>query len=288
VKPTLLFLICCLYLLPGHAFAWFVGSRESPVPHDDGSRTVDGMNPCFVMFENPSSGTTRERESCLLSCDTRNFSNILKLDARIPLKVLSRRDLTPRESLDALLYADLQLRQIMQELSQLKKRTDMILKQVSIPYLEKSFLKGSDRGRSLKGEKQELSKKELELAYRVGRDFSFSLVSPGSSPTEYCFKNQVIAGGDDLKPGKFVSSRAVSSGLQPSVQKESFSGGQGLSGVDKRVMAMNGVQESGELPWLFRAGLDFFRYAANHRFEIFFYGLFVFMIFYLVSLKVRE
>ncbi len=108
---------------PVQATAWWIQPHEDfPVPNETGLNTINDLHPFFVMLDNPLYRFSREPDSSLLFCDTKNFAAIIRIDARIPLNALSKRDISPRETLDAILYADLQMRQLMEELLKLRKK----------------------------------------------------------------------------------------------------------------------------------------------------------------------
>ncbi len=253
--------------VPVRASAWWIQPHEAfPVPHDDGLNTINNLHPFFVMLDNPLYRSSREINSPLLSCDTKNFAAIIRIDARIPLNALSRRDISTRETLDAILYADLEMRQLMEELLRLKKRTSILLDKTSIPYLRKTASKDTDPTRnpqaeSLKNEYEILKRKKASLK---------------------------IAEFRDIRHGAPLPTNQKDSKTIHSIQKNISPGEPDSFDMDAPEIVNSNIHRSEELPWLFRVSMAVVRYALKNRFETLFYGAIIFMIFYFISFKIRD
>ena len=268
MKQALFFFILCVCVAfaPKGAGAWLVTPQVSPAPHADEPRKIDGLNPCFAIFDTPSSRPARGKNPCLLSCDDHNFAAIIHLNAKIPLKLLAQRDISPRESLDALLYADLQMRQLMQELAQLKKRTAMVLKDLSIPYLDKTFSKKPLSRGTLKEEKEVLERKKRAITVLTGHD-----LKPGKL---------LSFNKDSFIRKKIISPYPIEKYRSQEIQEINDK-------LDKGERGFSNIRQTDELPSMFQVLYVFFHYIMTHRFESLFYLTILFMIFYFISLKIK-
>ncbi len=253
--------------VPVQAPAWWIQPHEGfPVPHHNGLNTINDLHPFFVMQDNPLYRFSREINSSLLSCDTKKIAAIIRIDARIPLNALSRRNISPRETLDAILYADLQMRQLMEELLKLRKRTSILLDKTSIPYLKKTAFRNTDQTGSLqtgnlKDEYEILKRKKASLK---------------------------IADFESMRHGvPLLVNKKNSNNFHP-VQKNISPGEQDSFNMDVQEIVNSNIHRSDELPWLFRVSMSAVRYALNNRFEALFYGAVIFMIFYFISLKIKD
>ena len=269
MKQLFFFVILSSWLIfvPVRASAWWIQPHEAfPVPHDDGLNTINNLHPFFVMLDNPLYRSSREINSPLLSCDTKNFAAIIRIDARIPLNALSRRDISPRETLDAILYADLEMRQLMEELLRLKKRTSILLDKTSIPYLKKTASRDTDPTRnpqtsSLKNEYEILKKKKAALRIAAFRDIRHGAPLPANQKDSKTFHP---------------------------IQKKISTDQQDLFDMDTHDIVNSNIHRSEEFPWVFRFSMAVVRYALKNRFETLFYGAVIFMIFYFISFKIKE
>lgn len=265
MKHALFFFILflCFAFAPGGADAWLVTPQVSPAPHADEPRKIDGLNTCFAMFDNPSSRPARGNNPCLISCDEHNFAAIIHLNAKIPLKLLAKRDISPKESLDALLYADLQMRQLMQELAQLKKRTAMVLKDLSIPYLDKTLLKKPGSSGTLKEEKDSLERKKRAITVLTGHDLKAGKILSFNK--------------ESFIRKKFISPYPIEKSSSQEINDK----------LDKGERGFTNISQTDELPRIFKVLYVFFHYIMTNRFESIFYLTILFMIFYFISLKIK-
>ncbi len=270
MKQVCIFFLCLWFIsIPGQTEAWWIKTHGNfPVPYDDEVQEFNSLHPCFVMLDNPMYCCTKAENSSLLFWDTKNFASIIRIDARIPLKILSRKNISPGATLNALLYADLQMQQLMEELLRLKKKTNILLNKTSISYLKKESyfkkipLRNPSRAQKLKDEYETLKRKKTSIR---------------------------ISGFQHLKSNiSALTNGEISKRFHPIQQDISRVERDTLSMDNTCEIPVSNINESDELPWLFRAIIAIFHYAIDNRFEFAFYITILFIFFYFVSLKIKS
>lgn len=197
-----------------------------------------------------------------------------RIDIDIALSLLSTEAIEPEESLDRLLAANLRIQNILDEYLAFRKKTDLLLKDLRIPYLEKQN-KGKTKlaiaGKDVEGEKL---KKDIENIIR--HDTDYKRAYDEQTEQSVTVIDQITQTGAGEKTG---------------LQQENGDIGNQITGSAryKKLPGQNmGKTYDNELPWIFRFILGILKYVYNNKLEIALGSLVVLMSLLLVTLVVKR
>lgn len=310
---SILGLISCF---PSILSAWFSGAREVTQPFYQHLSETSSDPELFYLYDSAVSGQDRP-DSPYLMPSTRDFVPADRININMPLQTLYERSFSSSDSLDALLNANLSLQLLLEQYKDLQKRTAELLKSLNISYLEKlgektiknmdiSFNEGS-RSAKLDVQNTDIRLQTAELSHQISETVrnkpvgTFYLsdkeipsfaglkaeeeVEMSSGKKVFSVADtglQIIKNGAALQSGSRVVSNFSGTSEEGVLRKQS-SGTTYNDQVD-----VNRTSGQNELPWIFRVVLSTAGYVAANKIEATFYGMILFFICYLISLKTRE
>jgi len=197
-----------------------------------------------------------------------------RIDIDIPLNILSKEAIDPEESLDRLLAANLRIQNILDEYLAFRKRTDLLLKDLRIPYLEKQDKSNAKLAIAGKGVEGGKLKRDIENIIR--HNTAYKRAHNEQAEQSVAVIDQITRTGSGEKTG-----------LQ---QKSGNIGNQiiGSASYQKSPGEKMGKTYDNELPWIFRFVLGILKYAYNNKLEIVLGSLVVLMSILLVTLVVKR
>ncbi len=263
-------LMVVFIVLPGVSEAWFDGARTG---QPFSTRTADKSSlssGSLVVFDDiaaESEGVVSAPDAFFVPIDT--------IDLDIPLTLLVKTPVSSMEALDRLMVANLRLKLLIDEYNALQKRAGELLKSVSIPYLDSPGLPPG------KGGEKSLNDRKKKLDTRLGgilfeghalntpRLPSVNLPPLGTRTGRVPGKGNVAVASNtpmDSSPGVNYDSTPATSETAP----------------------LESVSTSKGLPWIFAVFMNVFSYCLTHRLETVFYGAFLSLFAYFLSLQVRH
>lgn len=131
--------VLILGMISGQSSAWFSSSETFENPRiTTKASEPDLSSNTYGLHYHDSENSEALRSPCI-SLDSRTsngfFPVLINID--IPLSLFSKEAIEPEESLDRLLAANLRIQNMINEYLALKKRNELLLKDLRIPYLEK-------------------------------------------------------------------------------------------------------------------------------------------------------
>lgn len=262
-------------MLPGLAAAWFAVPDISDQPCVTDIASQNAPLKEFALYTN---------NTAILLPATDYFVPADRLPIDIPLNILSQRYVSTQKSLDRLLIANLRIRMLIKESRELQKKSEKLLKSVSVPYLDKDFLKAFDIfSKNIREEKNRLNMKFREILKQTRRFYSKS--SNRHIPPVCDLKSFINVSDARIsdKPDVF---RLLSATALANSSRQHRSSGFSSTREDKRVSSDKSMET--ELPWIFRFFLNAIGYTLSHKIEILFYLSVLFIFFYFISLQARR
>jgi len=273
-KYTILILsIFLLCVIPDRSYPWFSSTEGSKNPGFIRDASISDLSSRTYVLHYNTPGDSKE---IAIFPDSGNNAAVFadRMDIDIPLSILSKEAINPEESLDRLLAANLRIQNILDEYLAFRKRTDLLLKDLRIPYLEKQNkvnAKGSIAGKGGEGEKL---KKDIENIIR--HDTDYKRAHHQQTEQSVAVIDQIIQTG---------------AGARPEVQQGNGNIGNQITGsasYQKLPGENMGKAYDNELPCIFRFVLDILKYAYNNKLEIVIGSLVLLISILLVTLVVKR
>ena len=263
-----------LFLVPDSSFSWFSQSENTKVPcFTMNFSKSDISSNIYVLHYN----TSEDCENSGISLDWGNNTGLFagRINIDIPFGILSKEAIDPEESFDRLLAANLRIQNLRDEYLAFRKRANMLLKDLRIPYLEKSIKTKSPEiaiaGKVQEGEKLQ---KEIENIVRHGPGYNINnSEQDGQSIASINQPAQAGSGGNAFQ--------------QQGNENASFQG-QLSTGYQKLPGENIGTSHDSELPWIFRPVLKVFAYVSNNKQELLLWSSLLVLSVLLVILVVKR
>lgn len=238
-------------------------------------RPIQG-NPVFQLYDNFFHTTDND----VLVKKQNGFIAADQVDVHIPLTILARDSISPENSIDRLLLANLRIKNLMAEYKKLQKKARLILlDQTMIPAK-------TDDGHGHRQEKGESDTIEDEKAILNKKLFNINrlrrLTRDDTQSDEIVF----IENYANLKNNTKPSPRSVSyvAGAPAHIDHPPDLASQPINTLRQNFTG----QENRELPWVFTFFMAIVNYILTHRVEILLYMLFVCFAGFIFSLYVRR
>ncbi len=273
-KYTLLILsVSLLCMIPGRSYSWFSSSEDSKnsgfivdtsIP-DLSSRTY------VLNYNTPGDG-----KKIAIFPDSGNNAVVFadRIDIDIPLSILSKEAIDPEESLDRLLAANLRIQNILDEYLSFRKRADLLLKDLRIPYLEKKDKVKTKLAIAGKGGEGEKLKKDIENIIR--HDTAYKRAHDEQVDQSVAVIDQINQAGAGKKTGQQQENGNIGNQIAGSQSYQKLPG----QNMDK--------YNDNKLPWIFRFVLGILKYAYNNKLEIVLGSLVVLISILIVTLVVKR
>ncbi len=272
---TIALFVLILCILPGQSYAWFFSSDDPGNPgFASPSAESDIPSKLYGLHYHDSENSTDEGGSGI-SHDS-GMSGIVfpvRINIDIPLSLLSKEAIDPEESLDRLVAANLRLQNILDEYLALKKRNELLLKDLRIPYLEKRENR-TEPSSGIAGRDLEAEKLRTDIENMIHHGVGYTSLrgeQDNLSDTVWQTKGTETGGEMSLQEG------AVTPGLTP--DSENY---QRLPGKSM------GTGSGTELPWIFQMTLDIFGYMMNNKAELLVWSMVGFLSILIVTLVYKR
>jgi hypothetical protein len=234
--------------------------------------TPDFLSKTYVLHYN----TPGDGKESAISPDYRNNATVFadRIDIDIPLRILSKEAIDPEESLDRLLAANLRIQNILDEYLAFRKRTDLLLKDLRIPYLEKQEKGIAKLAIAEKGGEGEKLKRDIQNIIR--HDVAYKRAHNEQAEQSVTALDQITGVGAGEKTGQRQENGNIANH------------GNGSAGYQKLPGENMGKIYDNELPWIFRFILGILKYAYNNKLEIVLGSLVLLMSILLVTLVAKR
>ncbi|MDA3789705.1 MAG: hypothetical protein PF503_14575 [Desulfobacula sp.] len=253
-KYTIIYLSALLFLMPGLSYSWFSHTDDKNCQGFSTNFSVpDNLSNTYGLHYNREEGCKDPGISLGSGNNALVFADRVNID--IPLSILSKEAIDPEESLDRLLAANLRLQNILDEYLAYKKRSELLLKDLRIPYLEKQKNRVKPQS-AMAGEVREGEKLKKDIENIIRHGPGFNSLNPEQAEQSVAAIHNIKQAGTGGNP-ILLQGNGDARG-----QITKIAGYQQLPGVNV------GRQYDNELPWIFRFLLGIFNYALNNKLEI--------------------
>ncbi len=273
-KYTLLILsVFLLSLIPGRSYSWFSSSADSKNPGVimDSSIPERSSRTYVLNYNTPGGG-----KEIAIFPDSGNNAAVFadRIDIDIPLSILSKEAIDPEEFLDRLLAANLRIQNILDEYLAFRRRTDLLLKDLRIPYLEKQ-----DKVKpkfAIAGEVGEGKKLKKDIENIIRHDAAYKRAHDEQVAQSVAVIDQITQVGAGGKKGLQQENGAIGNQITDSARYQ------------KLPVQNMGKYNDNELPWIFRFILGILKYAYSNKMELLLGSLVVLVSVLIVMLVVKR
>ena len=244
-------------MIPEKGNAWFLHTEHKYIntehlPVFEKRQEIPEISKTYIFLQNhpgnEKTGTIHPGSS-----KYSNLAGIINID--IPFNILSKTAISPETSLDRQILVNLRVKAIIDEYEALKKRNEIVLEGLRIPYLER------DESRKKIKEKlasQDISK-EQEIKRNIENIVNFSGRYKFHSPQ---IKQLIFQETSTSK--KNISALKNSTKTQPA---RDYSHDLGNDIIERSFKS--GYSGNADIPWFFSFILKMIRYATTNKIEVF-------------------
>lgn len=209
------------------------------------------------------------------------FISADEVKINVPLKILARDSIYPENSIDRILLANLRIKKLMIEYSELQKKARLLLDDGRISLTgEKKKKSANDDPQNgmddIESEKERIDKKLINI-----RQLSqWTLDDISSNETRSMENDSNLNHRTTSLPADTFYNADFSAGVEKTSDVEK------TDAVTVRQIFSG--KKSTELPWIFTLFLKILNYVLNNRVEIILYMIFIAVVGYFISLQVRR
>jgi len=260
-------IICLLFIFNlvslNHTFAFFQNNDHPDVLHTEHTPSDQSTqdNNLLYLYDNFSSSTSRS----YLTKKRGDFVFADQINIKIPMNILMHDSIYPENSIDRMMLANLRVKKLLDEYAELQKKAGLIL-QTSVGQGEKK-----DKNINLDEESEAIHKTISHIGL-LGR------LSKETDPEQTPIAKPLSSNSDavnDLE--KNIISYTPSSDDTGNTRGSDYKGQQSIL-----------RKESHELPWILNLLLKLLNYIVTNRLEIILNIIFITIIGFFISLKIKK
>lgn len=228
------------------------------------------VNNMVYLYDNFSSNSSENH----LTKKRKGFIFADQIKINIPMNILIQDSIFPDNSIDRMMLANLRAKKVFDEYTELQKKARLIIQNNTLPVEKKDEKKNPvpmDENMNI-DEKNEAIQKTMSHVNVLG--FILKEVESGQPPL--ILEHQSSVNDEFNSPTKNFSD-SLSTGNTENAGRTVKTGQQDLSRKNNR-----------ELPWILNGLLKLLNYIVNNRLEIMLYMIFITMVVFLISLKIKK
>ena len=259
IQSFIAFMVVVGFIFPDTSFAWFSETGKEEIFLNQPVSSDVLISDTYVLLYNRA-GQTRNL-SILPDYKSQFYVVADRININIPFNVLSKDAIDPDESIDRLLAVNLRVRTILDEYAKLENRAELLLKDLSIPYLNRPILQKKNRFiSSIQQQSVMVEKNKLkdDFANIVNNSSSHKVnVSENNQTSLSGFRFSRLKKKERLSRINSVNNQSPDPAPVPEFEKV------------QRVSKISFAKRSNDkLPWIFRFVLKVFQYCIDHKVEI--------------------
>jgi hypothetical protein len=265
------------FVFPNSALAWFSEDGKEDVIFSNSSISSDiFFSDTYVLLYN---GVGQKRNLSIMPDSKSRFLVVAdRIDIDIPLNVLSKNAIDPGESIDRLLAVNLRIKKILDEYERLDNRAELLLKDLGIPYLNRSVSQKRDwftssiQQQSVSAHKNKL-KKDLANVVNSGQSYKVNQAANNQ-------KTLAVLSRFKKEEQQSVSLTSVDPQLPDHAPE-----------IDRlqRTSHISVTKRSNQdLPWVFSFFLKMFQYIIDHKVEVIIFIVLTLFFIALIPMKGRQ
>ncbi len=237
--------------IPAGGYAWFhhpVGNDSLPV--FEASQTEEAVSDTYIYSQNRAEGEAGLLGMSSSGSATMARAGTIKID--IPFNLLSKTVINPEALLDRQIAANLKVKNILEMYLAMRERNALLLKDLSIPYLENDPKKEKLRVPESIAPAREMKKKltEVILFQETGRN------------------GLPVLENSDFQAARAGVNQESMAGLSYEQKGEATPGEGDLSVKGGNRPSHTTYGRDTELPWIFAFGLKVIRYLVGNKVEV--------------------
>ena len=268
--------ICLIFIFNmvtmNHASAFFLHNNRSDnlsiedTPIDQSTQD----NNILYLYDNSFAGSSEN----YLSKKKGAFIFADQIKINIPMNILLQDSIYPENSIDRMMLANLRAKKLFDEYSDLQKRARLILQDNGIP-----------------GEKNDGKKNSSHIAENINIDEKNEAIQKTMSHINFLGH---LSKDTDSEQNSMILDHLSSTNSEIDTSEKDISYIRSSEGIEEKRGAPNTDQqsllrkESRELPWILNVLLKLLNYIVSNRLEIMLYMIFMSLIVFLISLKIKK